>query len=67
LVDEAWSAFVEDMLDGIVASRAKIERVRPLLPAAMHGIQMLAELSSVTDAGAARRGLAEAITAYLEA
>jgi hypothetical protein len=67
LVDDAWSALVEDMLDGLVASRTKIERVRQLLPAAMHGIQMQAELSSVTDAEAAHRGLAEAITAYLEA
>jgi hypothetical protein len=66
-VDDASSAPVEDMLDGLVASRTKIERVRQLLPAAMHGIQMQAELSSVTDAEAARRSLAEAITAYLEA
>ena len=58
---------MEDVLDGIVASRAKIERVRQLLPTAMHGIQMLAELSSVTEAGVARRGLAEATTAYLKA
>jgi AcrR family transcriptional regulator len=67
LVDDAWSALIDDMLEGLVASRAKRERVRQLLPAAMHGIQMQAELSSMTDAAAARRGLAEALTAYLEA
>jgi hypothetical protein len=33
----------------------------------MLGIPMQAELSSVTDADAVRRGLAEAITAHLEA
>ena len=67
LVDDAWSALIEDMLKGFVASKSKIERVRQLLPAAMHGIQMQSELSSNNDAEAARRGLAEAITAYLEA
>ena len=64
LVGDARSAALsEDMLDGLVASRTKIERVRQLLPAAMLGIQMQAERSSVTDADAAHRGLAEAITA----
>ncbi len=54
LVDDARSAALsEDMLDGPVASRTKIERVRQLLPAAMLGIQMQAERSSVTDADAA--------------
>jgi len=66
VVDDAWSALIADMLEGLVASKAKIERVRHLLPAAMHGIQMQADLSTLTDADAARRGLAEAITAYLE-
>jgi AcrR family transcriptional regulator len=66
-VDAAWSVLVEEMLNDVVASRSKIHRVQQLLPAAMHGIQMQAELSPLTDAGAARRGLAEAITAYLKA
>ena len=66
-VDAAWSVMIEEMLNDVVASRSKIHRVQQLLPAAMHGIQMQSELSTLSDADAARRGLAEAITAYLQA
>jgi AcrR family transcriptional regulator len=65
-IDDAWSAMVAQSLAGLVASKTKLRRVRHLLPAAMHGIHMQAGLSSLTDAKEARRGLAEAVTAYLE-
>ena len=42
-------------------------KARAVLPAAMHGIQMQGETSTLTEVGEACRGLADAITAYLTA
>ena len=47
------------------ARRRRLHRVEQLLPAAMHGIQMQGEISTLTEVGEARRGLTDAITAYL--
>ena len=64
-VDEAWTTMIRAMLEGLVGSKTKLHRVEQLLPPAMHGIQMQAEISTLTEAEEARRGLADAITAYL--
>jgi AcrR family transcriptional regulator len=64
-VDQAWATLIGDMLEGLVGSRTKLRRVEQLLPAAMHGIQMQGEISTLTDVREARRGLADAVTAYL--
>ena len=56
---------ISAMLEGLVGSKTKLHRVEQLLPAAMHGIQMQGEISTLTEVGEARRGLADAITAYL--
>jgi AcrR family transcriptional regulator len=64
-VDQAWTAMISAMLEGLVGSKTKLRRVEQLLPAAMHGIQMQGEISTLTDVGEARQGLAGAITAYL--
>jgi AcrR family transcriptional regulator len=64
-VDQAWTALIGDLLEGLVGSKTKLRRVEQLLPTAMHGIQMQGEISTLTDAREARRGLADAVTAYL--
>lgn len=64
-VDQAWTTMITSMLEGLVGSKTKLHRVEQLLPAAMHGIQMQGEISTLTDVEEARRGLADAITAYL--
>ena len=64
-VDEAWTTMVSAMLEGLVGSKTKLHRIEQLLPAAMHGIQMQGEISTLTEVEEARRGLADAITAYL--
>jgi AcrR family transcriptional regulator len=64
-VDGGWTTMISDMLEGLVGSKTKLHRVEQLLPAAMHGIQMQGEISTLTEVGEARRGLVDAITAYL--
>ena len=64
-MDETWTTVMSATLDGLVGSKTKLHRVEQLLPAAMHGIQMQGEISTLTEVGEARRGLADAITAYL--
>ena len=64
-VDKAWTTMISAMLEGLVGSKTKLHRVEQLLPAAMHGIQMQGDISTLTEVGEARRGLADAITAYL--
>ncbi len=64
-VDQAWKTLISTLLEGLVGSKKKLHRVEQLLPAAMHGIQMQGEISTLTDVEEARRGLADAITAYL--
>ncbi len=64
-VDKAWTTMISAMLERLVGSKTKLHRVEQLLPAAMHGIQMQGEISTLTEVEEARRGLADAITAYL--
>ena len=43
----------------------RLNRVRALLPSAVRGLREEQDVGSFTDLAEARRGLAEAITAYL--
>ena len=64
--DDAWRSTMELAFAGLAVDPVKLERVRSLLPGAMRGLHSEQYLSSYTDLAEARRGLAEAITAYLE-
>lgn len=63
--DEAWTAAFAERLDGLVASKTKLRRVRVMLPPAVRGIHQLQESSSLTDAEEAKRALIDAVVAYL--
>jgi AcrR family transcriptional regulator len=63
--DDAWTATVEHAFDGLDVDPTQLARVRSLLPGAMRGLHSEQYLSSYTDPGEARAGLAGAITAYL--
>jgi AcrR family transcriptional regulator len=63
--DEVWTTIFDELLDGLVSSKAKLRRVRNLLPGALRGIHTQSHLSSFTDAGEAKKGLTEALVAYL--
>ena len=56
---------VDELLEGLVSSKTKLRRVRSLLPGALRGIYTQAQLSSLTDAEEAKKGLTEALIAYL--
>lgn len=64
--DESWRSTMEQAFAGLAVDPVKLERVRSLLPGAMRGLHTEQYLSSYTDLVEARRGLAEAITSYLE-
>lgn len=64
--DESWRSTLEQAFAGLAVDPVKLERVRSLLPGAMRGLHSEQYLSSYTDLAEARRGLAEAITCYLE-
>ena len=64
--DAAWTATMAHAFAGLSVDPAKLARVRSLLPGAMRGLHAEQYLSSYTDSAEARRGLAEAITSYLE-
>lgn len=63
--DEVWTTIFDELFDGLVSSKAKLRRVRSLLPGALRGIHTQAQLSTFTDAGEAKKGLTEALVAYL--
>jgi AcrR family transcriptional regulator len=64
--DEAWRATMVQAFAGLAVDPVKLERVRSLLPGAMRGLHSEQYLSSYTDLTEARRGLADALTSYLE-
>jgi AcrR family transcriptional regulator len=64
-IEEGWSVVIARSFDGLVSSKTKLRRVRQMLPGAMRGIHAQSQLSTLTDPREARRGLAEAIAAYL--
>jgi AcrR family transcriptional regulator len=63
--DEVWTTIFDELFDGLVSSKTKLRRVRSLLPGALRGIHTQAQLSTFTDAGEAKKGLIEALVAYL--
>jgi AcrR family transcriptional regulator len=63
--DDAWVAMVDELLLGLVPSKAKVRRVRVLIPVAVHGIHFNAHLSTLIDAEEARSALVETVVAYL--
>ena len=64
--DESWRSTMEQAFAGLAVDPVKLERVRSLLPGAMRGLHTEQYLSSYTDLVEARRGLADALTSYLE-
>lgn len=63
--DASWNDVCERAFDGLVVDKAKLRRVRALLPGAMRGLHSERHLSTYLDLDEARRGLADAIIAYL--
>jgi AcrR family transcriptional regulator len=63
--DDAWVAMVDELLVGLVTSKAKLRRVRVLIPVAVHGIHLTSQLSTLIDAEEARSALVETVVAYL--
>ncbi len=64
--DASWTATMEQAFAGLDLDPDRLARVRSLLPGAMRGLHDEQFLSSYTDSAEARRGLAEALTSYLE-
>jgi AcrR family transcriptional regulator len=63
--DCEWTAMCERAFEGLDLDRTRLRRVRSMLPGAIRGLHHEQRLSTYTDVDEARRGLAEAITAYL--
>jgi AcrR family transcriptional regulator len=63
--DKQWAAIFSQALDGLVSSRVKLRRVRHLLPSAVRGLHTEAQLSNIEDVDDARKGLIDALVAYL--
>ncbi len=63
--DASWTAACERAFEGIGVDKTKLRRVRALLPGAMRGLHAERHLSTYMDLDDARRGLSDAITAYL--
>jgi AcrR family transcriptional regulator len=63
--DAAWTATMEHAFAGLDLDPLRLTRVRSMLPGAMRGLHNEQYLSPYTDSDEARRGLVEAITAYL--
>jgi AcrR family transcriptional regulator len=63
--DRRWEQACRDAFAGIDVDEAKLRRVRGLLPGAVRGLHDEQYLSPRADVQEARRGLAEALTAYL--
>ena len=63
--DHTWDRAVREAFAGFDVDKVKLRRVRSLLPGAVRGLHEEQYLSSYADIMDARRGLAEAITAYL--
>ena len=63
--DAEWTSICERSFRGLDVEADKLMRVRSMLPGSIRGIHHERNLSTYTDADEARRGLAEAITAYL--
>ena len=65
--DRRWEAACREAFEGVDVDPARLHRVRSLLPGAVRGLHDERRLSPFADIEGARRGLAEALTAYLSA
>lgn len=63
--DASWADACAKAFAGITVDKTRLRRVRNLLPGAIRGLHGERHLSTYTDLDDARRGLTEAITAYL--
>ena len=63
--DARWAATCEQAFAELGVDAAKLRRVRALLPGALRGLHGERELSTYVDLDEARRGLSDAIIAYL--
>lgn len=63
--DSSWTQAYEKAFQGLRVDRAKLRRVRALLPGAMRGLHSEGRLSTYIDLEEAKQGLVEALTAYL--
>jgi AcrR family transcriptional regulator len=64
-LDDAWQAIWKALFDDLPVSPTKLRRVRSFLPGAVRGLHTLAQLTTFTDVEEGRRGLVDAVTAYL--
>ncbi len=60
-----WTASCKQAFDGLPVDQDKLRRVVALLPASMMGLRTEQHLVTYVDIDEARRGLTEAVTAYL--
>jgi AcrR family transcriptional regulator len=63
--DAAWERACRGAFRGAGIDRVRMRRVRALLPGAVRGLYVEQHLGSYADVDDARRGLVDAITAYL--
>ncbi|NVI86272.1 TetR/AcrR family transcriptional regulator [Actinomadura sp. BRA 177] len=63
--DRRWRRAYARAFRGLVVDAYRLERVRHLLPAAVHGLYLEQHLSTYTDIDDARAVLAESIAGYL--
>lgn len=63
--DERWDAEVRAAFAAYDVDPVRLRRVRTLLPGAVRGLHLERRLSTYADADDARRGLADALGAYL--
>jgi AcrR family transcriptional regulator len=65
--DVEWNAAWDRLFDGLPVSQAKLRRVRNLVPSALRGLYNAPnEPMALTDIDDARRGLIDALIAYLK-
>jgi AcrR family transcriptional regulator len=60
-----WARRWDDLFEGLGASKAKMRRVRSLVPAAVRGLQFEQEMTTFCDLEDGRRGLIDAVVCYL--
>jgi AcrR family transcriptional regulator len=63
--DAQWTASCKRAFDGLPVDQDKLRRMVALLPGAMMGLRTEQHLVTYVDIDEARRGLTEAVTAYL--
>ncbi|GAB92675.1 TetR/AcrR family transcriptional regulator [Gordonia rhizosphera] len=64
--DRAWTSAYQGAFDGLDVDAGRLRRVRIFLPGALRGIRSESEMLNYADIDEGRRGLVEAIVAYLD-